>query len=172
MGEVFRGIDPNLAMSLSKTHNFEVFVETGTFMGKTASWASHIFRRVYTIERHEEFYENLKVSLAEYPNVYLFLGNSSEKLYEIFHDFETSALVWLDAHWSRDLGYSRPDIICPILSEIEVLRNDGRDHAIMVDDARLFGIESGWPSLKEVKKALSFADRNVFILNDIIVSIP
>ena len=53
--------------------------------------------------------------------------------------FPEPALVWLDAHWSKDLGYTRYDeVVCPVLEELEILAKDGdRDNGQIVGELTL-----------------------------------
>jgi hypothetical protein len=57
----------------------------------------------------------------------------------ILDHVQEPALIWLDAHWSRDLGYGRPEFgECPVLAEIEAITCHGLDHVVLIDDARYF----------------------------------
>lgn len=173
MGEIFRGIDPQLALGLKRSYNLPNFVETGTLMGKTALWASEHFHNVWTIEAYSKHYSQAQRRLQTRPNVQILLGASQDLLGGVLASMEGSALIWLDAHWSRDLGYDAPETICPVLAEIEHIRNNLNGHIVMVDDARLFGAAPGWPTLKTVREALTFGgDRSTIVINDIIVSTP
>lgn len=78
-----------------------VFVETGTFQGKTAQQESRYFRDVYTIELNEKlYYANLGKFKKETPNVKPYLGDSAEIMPDVLKDIKEPCVIFLDAHWS------------------------------------------------------------------------
>jgi hypothetical protein len=70
------------------------------------------------------------------------------------------------------LGYRPDGKINPVLDELEWIRLDGRPHVILVDDARLFGREEGWPGKCELITALDYGERSVMVIDDVYISIP
>ena len=87
--------------------------------------------------------------------------------------FPQPALIWLDAHWSKDLQYERFDkVVCPVLDEIEAIARHDRGHAILIDDLRLFGKMNGWPTAKEVRHALEDIGKTVTYETDVFVATP
>lgn len=165
MGIIHRGIPQQKV--LDRFGDYNILVETGTHIGRTAKWGSDWFRFVYTIES-ELYYHNIaKRNLRHRKNVYCKYGNSIDELPLIVATLDTPAIFWLDAHWSRDLEGVKPDVVCPVLEEIAIIRKSNIDHVILVDDARLFGVEKGWPSLDDVKSSLG---RNSYVEDDVIWS--
>ena len=53
------------------------------------------------------------------------------------------------------------------MQEIEIIRKSNMDHVILVDDARLFGVEVGWPEQYMVMDKLG---RYSYIEDDVIWS--
>lgn len=172
MGIVYRGIPKNHALDLRSKFNLRFFVETGTLIGATTKWASLHFEEVSTIECNRDYFALASKNLAKFDNVNLIFGQSEGKLYDVLMTTHGLALVWLDAHWSRDLRYAKPDVVCPIMQEIDCVIADGRNHVIMVDDARLFTGKGGWPNRVSLLKKLSYNDRHTYIQDDVIVSEP
>lgn len=173
MGKIFRGIPPELAVSLKMKYRLNTFVETGTHIGRTSSWAAEIFEEVYTIESDYQIYIKSVSILMNFPNVRVFHGFSQNLLPCILGMFTGRALIWLDAHWSKDLGYPKfSEVMCPVLKEIETIATFNEAHVIMIDDVRLFGKTDGFPKLSEVTKTLSATDRNIRIEKDVIIAIP
>lgn len=81
----------------------QVFVETGTFRGKTARIESRFFREVHTIELNEDLYiENLPVFQRDFPNISAYLGDSAVVLPRVLERIQEPCLIFLDAHWSGD----------------------------------------------------------------------
>lgn len=161
MGSVFRGIPEKYAVKLKKTYGIDDFVETGSLNGRTALWAAKIFRHVDTIELNFRWYHKTKEKLKYTPNAHAHLGNSAEILGRILDKHKKPVLIWLDAHWSKDLGYQRPEFgECPVLDEIKAIKENGLNHVVLIDDARYFvnpppsgHIKNQWPTLDEIKDA-------------------
>jgi hypothetical protein len=169
MGIVHKGIPRRLARQLRQRHGLSVFIETGTHMGNTAVWAAGEFVEVITIESSPHYHQlaDEKFSL---PNVRALLGNSWEILQRL--EIDAPALFWLDAHWSPDLEGERPVVICPVLDELAVINESTLSHAILIDDARLFGNTPGWPKLDDVKRMAQMNGRKVWIEEDVIFAVP
>lgn len=157
MGAIHRGIPQQLALQLARAHGLKYFVETGTFTGRTANWAASNFNKVATIELSLKWYSYAKPTLRN--GITHILGDSAKELPKALASMPGPALVWLDAHWSPDLKYTRPETECPVLAEIEAIIRDGRSHVVMIDDARYFLApppepHKGWPGYDEIKAAL------------------
>jgi len=173
MGLINRGIPRNKTLELMDKFDIKNFIETGTHIGLTARWASLHFETVSTIERNAYYYQKAKSMLKSCPNVALYLGDSSDILRHVLRKTNNGlALVWLDAHWSRDLVYEKPEVICPVLRELEILRKDGRNHVIIVDDARLFGNKEGFPPREVIEKHLLYSNRIMQEFEDTLISCP
>jgi hypothetical protein len=173
MGDVYKGIPYQLALELKEKYRLDTFIETGTLIGRTAKWASEHFASVYTIESDYHLYTIASGHICKQPNIQCFHGLSQVMLPRALRMFSGSALIWLDAHWSRDLGYSKYEgVICPVLEELKVLAADGRDHIILIDDYRLFGKTDGWPTAEEVHDTLTLMGRSVSYQTDVFVAVP
>lgn len=157
-------------------YEIPVFIETGTAGGESVREASKIFKECHTIEIIEgrpqgEFPENVK----------LYQGDSSEILCELITKFKKEyVFFWLDAHWSEP-NESKPDIVeCPLIQEIQALRNHKKS-VIMIDDARLFLAPpkwpcdyTRWPRFSTVFNTLQgcFPEHYITVIDDYIVCIP
>ena len=173
MGSTYSGIPPELALDMRDRFGLIDFVETGTLVGKTAKWAAEHFKMIYTIECSYKFYVMSKENLKEFSNVQVIHGFSQQVLHYIIRELTEPALIWLDAHWSRDLRYSNFDkVLCPVLEEIETISHAEQDHVILVDDLRLFGEQAGWPSKDTVKQALEGLGKIVTYSTDVLVAVP
>jgi hypothetical protein len=173
MGEEFHGIPPELALRLRDKYGLKIFVETGTLTGRTAAWASPRFDTVYTVEIALNLYQLARVNLTKYSNVQLIYGESQAVLQGLVPELTDPTMFWLDAHWSRDLGYPKFDAaICPVLEEIEHIGKSSNGHVVLVDDFRLFGEERGWPTKDQVKRALQAIGKSVTFSSDVFVAVP
>jgi len=173
MGAIHKGVSPDLAEYMRDEYNLNTFVETGTYVGRTALWASSRFKMVYTIESDSDIYFRAQKVLGGIRNVKLFMGLSQDMLPIVMNMFTGLALVWLDAHWSKDLGYEKfPEVICPVLQEIEAFSKDPRRHVILIDDLRLFSGKHGWPTVTQLEEQLKKAGKEVSYEEDVIVAVP
>lgn len=179
MGAVTFGI-PKKMVSLIREHfSIELFVETGTFRGKTSIWAAGLFKEVITIENSRELFESGSKKLSKYKNIDTLFGDSPLQLGRIIAEIQQPALFWLDAHWCGGGTYGQDDP-CPLLEEIRIIKQSGLNHILMIDDARFFlkpppkpQNPDLWPGLKEILELL-FKDEKyyTFISEDVIVSLP
>jgi len=172
-------IPSNLVISLRDEFNLKYFIETGTFLGNTAYWASQYFEKVFTIENSEKLWQQASSTYSGLLNVKFVIGDSRDKLHEIVKGLKSPAIFWLDAHWSGGITFGEGSE-CPLLDELKVIVNESRDHFILVDDARLFlapppkpHIPEQWPDIVSVINVLnSNQSRFIIILNDVIVAVP
>lgn len=180
MGNVWFGPPPALVLFLRHHFDINTFVETGTFHGNTAAWASQHFRRVITIERSESLHRRLTETPDRRENVTYLLGDSRSRLAEILPSLDGRALLWLDSHWcgGETAGATEE---CPLLEEIDVLRRSREDPFVLVDDARLFlkpppppHAAEQWPDIQGVLKAFdhTLPGGYVAIEDDVIVRVP
>ena len=156
------------AVKLSRMAGIKSFVETGTQFGKTAVWAASHFPCVHTIELCPKTFHEIQ-------GVHTHLGNSKDILPEIIQSVGDS-VFWLDGHFP---GAGRDDQ-CPVLEELEILKNREGD-IIMIDDFRLFATippsplnPDQWPTVLDIMMQASGwkSPRFVQIMNDVIYILP
>ena len=179
MGSTYLGIPTPMALKLKALYDLEYFVETGTYSGRTAAWASHEFKQVYTIEASELFWRQASQEYAAIPNVQFIQGNSAENLEEVVRRMDAPAIYWLDAHWSGGATYGAQEE-CPLLAELEALSQSTVDQFVLIDDARYFiappqdHIGGKAPSISQVIHAVerNKTDPYTIIVDEVIVSVP
>ncbi len=179
MGAVTFGIPKKLVLLLKEHFSIEVFVETGTFKGKTSIWAAGVFKDVYTIENSRELFDSASVSLRKYRNIHPLYGNSARQLNIIVSEIKQPVLFWLDAHWCGGNTYGNDDP-CPLLDEIRIIKESLYNHIVMIDDARFFlkppprpQNAEQWPGLKEILNLLNMDDSYfTFVSEDVMVALP
>jgi len=119
-----------------------VFFETGTSEGEAVSLALECgFKRAYSVECNMIKFGKCQKKFADYPQVSLFFGDSSQCVPDMLSRFSGPATFWLDSHFSYSPIDPKPIAdSCPVLSEIRAIAKhpDRRDHTIMVDDFRYF----------------------------------
>lgn len=174
------GPPEDLILKLSAEFAVKNFVETGTYEGATAVWASEMFKNVSTIEMSKHFYEETRKNYRQIENIDFIFGDSRTELKKITDVFEGAAIFWLDAHWSGGATYGDNDQ-CPILEEIAIINGSPFDNFIFIDDARLFtsppqpphNLEQ-WSDIASIIKALQTnrSDKYIVIIEDVIIAVP
>ena len=174
MSYYFYTVPKNIALMLHDKYMLEIFIETGTYAGITAEWASKHFFQVHTIEQSEEYFSLAEKRLLNLPNVTMYLNDSRNILpYITGYVNGRGVLFYLDAHWSEGAHYGRPLIDSVVIDEILLINEwNNNNHAIIVDDAHRFGTER-WPTKRAVIEALeNNGKRLVRELLDVFIAIP
>jgi hypothetical protein len=181
MGNVRSGPPRELIAKLGREFNIDNFVETGTFYGDTAYWASNEFENVNTIELSDELHDHVTEKHGEVKNIDFIKGKSQQELSKVVQEIDTSAIFWLDAHYSGE-GTAGQGYECPVLEEIEAIGKLEENSYILIDDARLFcspppkpHSAEEWPTISDVilKIYESLSDEYyVTITEDVIVAVP
>lgn len=139
-------------------YQLPVFVETGTAQAGTLQLVvdDGQFDEYHSIELDDEFYRQAINKFDLVPTVVIHHGESDKVLERLLPKINKPCLFWLDAHWvggENDVMGSHGET--PVMEELEHIFATGHDHVILVDDARLFGVEGNYPELEEV---YNFAD--------------
>ncbi len=133
--------------------NCPVLVETGTFRGDMVEALMRNFKRVYSIELSQEFYEKACYRFRHHPNVSLLQGDSGEVLPRIMRELKQPAVFWLDGHYSSgDTARGSKD--CPIYEELDAIMVPGAQlaHVLLIDDARCFVGEGDYPTIPDLTR--------------------
>ena len=166
------GFSYDFLKKISQTTKARVFVETGTYRGKTAKIASSIFDSVHTIELAKQFYDQAVPVLAGCKNVSVYLGSSANILSTILPKIEGKILFWLDAHFQGHDPKDKTEAnFYPILHEIKAIKNSGNKNAIiLIDDVRIFNGSFGWPKLDLLYNEIKSIDPlyNIEVYGDIL----
>ena len=178
MGIIRSGIHDKTTLFLKEVGCIDHFVETGTYYGNTALWASNHFKYVETVEFCKEIFDKAKENLKQQGNIMCYYGDSRVILDQILSQSTDKILFWLDAHWSSGNTFGENDQ-CPLLKELEMIFSDKREHIIMVDDARTFlsppmppNDPKQFPTIKELMDAIPHERFHTLILEDVIYVIP
>jgi len=175
------GVPKDLANDLQEALNIQTFIETGTYKGHTAFWASGQFDKVVTFELDESRYHRLQPQHINAANCNFVLGDSGTLLADILAPIDESIMFWLDAH-----GLNNPAEItgveteCPLMNELRIITEwmdkNKQDCVLLIDDARLFvkpppepWHPERWPNIVEIENYLK--DWHVAIHKDVIVCV-
>ncbi len=179
MGSFYPGVPRNELKKIQENFSASIFVETGSYLGDTAKWASEFFPRVVTIEADKNLFDGVKKRFADNSRVETLFGNSEVVLSQLVPTIKDPAIFWLDAHWCGP-GTFGDESECPLLTEIEILNKRIESTVILVDDARLFLAPpprphkpDQWPSVSQVVEKLNQrSDKEIYIWRDVIFAIP
>jgi hypothetical protein len=179
MGIVRLGPPEPLVLALRDALGAKTFIETGTYRGATAEWASRQFDSVHSIELAEPLYREALENLGSISNLELHLGDTRSILPDLIRDLSAPAVIWLDAHWSGGKTSGETDQ-CPLLDELKIADRATEPLALLVDDARLFLSAppeplnlDDWPDMTDVVETLSRGrERYVAVTEDIVVAVP
>ena len=130
-----------------------MFIETGTLYGDTLASVAPLFEELHSIELDEGLYENAIARLAGSSKVRIWHGDSAEVLPRILADLRRPAFFWLDGHYSG-AGTARGSMDSPIVRELELiaLHPLREKHFILVDDAREFTGQNGYPTMEQIRE--------------------
>lgn len=132
----------------------KILVETGTYMGDTPWQLRHLFDKVWSVEVHPPLAELARERFKSIPQVSIVEADSRHALKEIVPQIDKPVIYWLDGHYSGGLT-GMGEAVCPIFAELDtVFAQTKHPFVILIDDARLFGQEDGYPTLQELKDYL------------------
>jgi len=117
-----------------------VFVETGTYYGAGVQQALLAgFKDIRSVELSENLYKMCLEWFKKIPNIRLYHGNSSEKLWQMIADINEPITFWLDAHYSDSSTAKGPEF-SPIIKELDIIkRHPIKTHIILIDDIKDMG---------------------------------
>lgn len=161
-----------VVVKYARKHRLQILIETGTFEGEMVEAMLKRFRVIHSIEIFEPLYLKSQNKFSGIKHINLHHGDSGSCLPKVLGSINEPALFWLDAHYSGD-GTGRGNTDTPILKEIaHIFDHPVRNHVILIDDARLFLGENGYPSIEELRKFVgSRKPRSAFLVQDDIIRI-
>ena len=155
-------------------YGLEVLVETGTFEGDAVDSLLDDFKTIYSIELNPILYERAKERFKDNKHVHLLFGDSTVVLPVLLNSVKVPTLFWLDAHYSGGetaLG----ETITPVVFELAAIFEKVHPRSVvLIDDARLFVTDKGYPELDRVMDGLRtfMPDHFTVIANDMIRCCP
>jgi hypothetical protein len=111
------------------------------------------FDQLYSIELSDKLYHRAKKIFRKYEHLHLLHGDSGLKISTALDQISVPTLFWLDAHYSGS-GTARGSNDTPVLHELSgIFNHQVKNHHILIDDARLFGVDPAYPTQQEVVAA-------------------
>ncbi len=146
-----RVIKERLIDKYRKLTGYHTLVETGTYRGDMVFAQLKKFKKIHTIELDNRLYNEAKKRFSTFSHVNILQGDSGKVLTQVVNELDKPAVFWLDGHYSGDIT-ALGETITPIFEELKIIFSKRLDHAILIDDARLFNGKDGYPTLEELKK--------------------
>ena len=157
-----------ILLQYAREFNIKTMVETGTYTGQMIEACLLYFDKIYSIELCDTLYINALEKFKHCDNVTLLQGDSGIVLEAVVKQLERPALFWLDAHYSGETTV-KGDKNTPIREELDCIFNSFiKNHIISIDDARYFGVDEDYPSIKEVVEKAKKHNMLTVVIEDII----
>lgn len=134
-------------------YQLHTLVETGTFLGDMIAAQLPNFTRLISIELSERLYRDARKRFKNDAKVELYQGDSGKVLPRILPTIQEKALFWLDGHYSAGIT-ALGDKYSPIVEELEAIFQYNIGHILLIDDARCFTGEEGYPTLAGLEQLI------------------
>lgn len=162
----------SILLQYAKEFDIKTMIETGTYAGQMIEACLLYFNKIYSIELCNILYFDALEKFKHCDNVTLLQGDSGIVLATVVEQLEEPALFWLDAHYSGETT-AKGEKNTPIREELDCIFNSPiKNHIILIDDARCFGVDRDYPSLKEVVNKAKVNNMLAIIVEDIIRIVP
>lgn len=133
-----------------KQGNYQILVETGTFLGHMVEAQKESFKRIYSIELGMNLFEHAREKFKKDTNVTIIQGDSGKVLPSVMKEISAPAIFWLDGHYSEGIT-ARGEKDCPIYEELDAIFDNHKfNHIILIDDARCFTGQGDYPKIEEL----------------------
>lgn len=143
----------------AQDYHLKILVETGTYKGDMVEAMRPHFDRIYSIELSPEYHRKAVLRFRNAEHVEILQGDSGEVLGELVPKLDQPTLFWLDGHYSGG-NTAKGELETPIYKELTyVLEHPIRNHVIVIDDARCFGVDPDYPTIDALKAFLAKFDR-------------
>ncbi len=151
-----KGIPPSHSDKLKVVKEYyskykpSVFVETGTYLGHMLHSVHSWFLQTHSIELDPIFHTRAVNLFSKFPSVIIHLGDSTTVLPKVIESINEPILFWLDAHYFGGVtAFGMEET--PILKELQaIFQHPVKNHIILIDDARCFTGENGYPTPKDL----------------------
>ena len=146
-----------------------LLVETGTYYGDMVFAMRKNFKKIYSIELSEYFYNKAVKKFRKCPNIEIVFGDSGAMLKSLVPTIGQTAIFWLDGHYSGGKT-AKGEKECPVYDELASIFASPLKHTILIDDAREFIGEKSYPTIEELSEFISanYPNKKIEVKDDII----
>jgi hypothetical protein len=143
-------VKQKIITAFQNASQYEIFVETGTYLGEMVHAQCNHFKKIYSIELGHDLYNDAIKKFEQQKHITILQGDSGTVLVTLAPVINEPAIFWLDGHYSAGIT-ARGDKVCPIYEELAAIFNSAPlAHILLIDDARLFVGEDDYPTIAEV----------------------
>jgi hypothetical protein len=146
-----RIIKENTIKKYKDLTGYDTLVETGTYRGDMVFAQLNNFKKIYSIELDEGLYQAATKRFKPHSHVEILQGDSGKILSQVVSKLSGPAVFWLDGHYSGGITAFGEEVT-PVYEELKVIFSQKIDHAILIDDARLFNGSDGYPTFDDLAK--------------------
>jgi hypothetical protein len=159
-------------LMLADLHQLDLFIETGTHYGRMVRALAPRFRTIYSIELSPRLAAIATKEFGRYRHIKIVEGDSAECLPQLIIQLKQPALFWLDAHFCSGES-AQGEEESPIESEIAaIISRAPKGSVILVDDARCFCGNGGYPTLGNFTDSLRRrTGKSVVVFDDMIYAV-
>ena len=148
----------------------KTFYESGTYLGDMVNFAKNIFDEIYSVELSADLAELAKLKFQSSNNIHIIQGDSGIVIEGLLSKIKEPCLFWLDGHYSGGITICGKEH-SPIINEVSaIIKNGLGENIILIDDARCFNGENGYPTLESLDELFKENDKSIdmVVQNDII----
>lgn len=139
----------------ARRHCCEILVETGTWLGNAIFTLRHTFREIHSIELADGLHRDAAQQFVHLSHIHLHHGDSATELPRVVEQLSGSILYWLDGHYCEGPS-ARGRHDSPIVAEMRyLLARPPRNDVVLIDDARYFTGERGYPTVDELRQLVA-----------------
>lgn len=138
------------------------WIETGSYLGETASRLSRISKQVHSIEPEKSLFEFVSWRYKKIVNLEFYYGPSEKVLEDLVRVQSANTCFWLDGHFSGDITY-KGENSSPIIFELNIIEKylaNLENVRVFVDDVRDFAFQSNDSSYPNINYLVSWATKN------------
>jgi hypothetical protein len=129
------------------------------------------FKKIISIELSKELYQVARKRVRKFKHIEIINADSGKFLNSLVSEISVPAIFWLDGHYSG-FETAKGESETPIKQELDAIFKSKLDHIVLIDDARLFVGQNGYPTINELKKyVLSVKSDYAFLVEDDIIKI-
>lgn len=148
----------------ARRYDLKVLVETGTYKGEMVEALKGDFERIYSIELSRELHEKAVKRFSGSKHIEIIHGDSGIEIGKLLERLNQPTLFWLDGHYSSGVT-ARGNKDTPISEELQhIFSSEHKHDVVIIDDARLFGSDPGYPTIEELSDAVKAQVANVDIV--------
>lgn len=151
-----------------KTFKINVLYESGTFKGDMVYGMKNRFQKIFSVELSDFYFQIAKKRFNNDKHISIIKGDSEREIQRYLNSLKEPSVFWLDGHYSG--GHTtKSKVNTPIINELKsILNHKIKTHVILIDDARHFIGEDGYPKINDLKKMLKGSNYGMKIKDDII----